>query len=92
MITKKDAAIITEALNEGLKQFNVELIKLNNRMDALEARFPGGIRAKCPFCGSYEIEENSDDEFGLLMCSNCGAVGPQCSSIDEARKLWNERK
>ena len=53
------------------------------------------IPKPCPFCGEKEDEEY---EWEMCMddisirCLNCGALGPPCSTLNEARKSWNERK
>ena len=58
----------------------------------------------CPYCGenelgikthSHPIIEHSRDTYitdsFFIHCFSCGALGPPCSTWDEAEKAWNER-
>ncbi len=44
----------------------------------------------CPFCGSADIEENSN----TVVCLNCGACGPETAPNPgglDALEYWNRR-
>jgi Lar family restriction alleviation protein len=54
----------------------------------------------CPFCASTDLRErehyiqhavNGHHEW-TVNCYNCGAVGPNSLSIDDARRMWNMRR
>jgi len=46
---------------------------------------------RCPFCkqAKGEIRKASDGFQGV--CANCGAIGPERESHDEALRAWNGR-
>jgi len=46
----------------------------------------------CPFCGESNLEDIGVDTDCCVRCRNCGAVGPWASTIEVARRLWNNRK
>lgn len=45
---------------------------------------------RCPFCGSDDLD---DERIDAIVCTNCGATGPDAKYEDpaEARALWNRR-
>ena len=52
----------------------------------------------CPFCGGKamftEIIYKKTIEIGVVVCTNCGAMGPFTPDIDEKceGKAWNKRE
>lgn len=47
---------------------------------------------KCLFCGSNQA---TDDGIGVnhyVMCLTCLAYGPSASTMENARRLWNQRE
>ena len=55
---------------------------------------------RCPFCGGeartngiYWENEAEDwvDDYSVVMCTECGAMGPKCQEEEEAIELWNRR-
>lgn len=47
----------------------------------------------CPFCDSQDVRysENKPDGY-LFWCGNCGALGPNDVSFENAVKMWNLRR
>jgi len=50
---------------------------------------------KCPFCGEAEdlLEYDVDDWMAdkSVRCEYCGALGPPCSTWEQAQLAWNKR-
>ena len=49
----------------------------------------------CPFCGNKETERIRSTNFISnairINCYGCGAYGPVATSVEHAKKFWNER-
>lgn len=45
----------------------------------------------CPFCGSSEIEVQTDGYLHEIECSGCGVTGSVYDSHDNAVEAWNRR-
>jgi Lar family restriction alleviation protein len=45
----------------------------------------------CPFCGSDNLDEWTDDGLFAVSCFDCDAAGPTAPSRDDARWAWNGR-
>lgn len=48
----------------------------------------------CPFCGGTDLDPRMAlDHKGNVNagCYDCGAIGPDCNSIEEAIAAWNKR-
>jgi Lar family restriction alleviation protein len=51
----------------------------------------------CPYCGKnmqkFDCAEIQDRELEhMVICSNCGAVGPNERSMKQAAEMWNLRR
>jgi Lar family restriction alleviation protein len=50
--------------------------------------------SKCPFCKNSNKLTTDNQVAGkaFVWCLNCGAMGPNAESKQEAIKLWNQAK
>lgn len=55
---------------------------------------------RCPFCKGEartdsiywgNEEEAWADDYSVVMCTKCGAMGPKCQTEEEAIEMWNRR-
>jgi Lar family restriction alleviation protein len=44
----------------------------------------------CPFCGNTKTVQNSMIHY-YILCTSCGATGPNAQTRDEASVKWNTR-
>lgn len=49
------------------------------------------ILKPCPFCGDKDIQEYSECNHVWLECPECGGRTKMCSTLYEAKTLWNRR-
>jgi Lar family restriction alleviation protein len=51
------------------------------------------LPAPCPFCGSRLTPPDLDGDAGswVVVCPDCGAIGPTQASKDDAITAWNQR-
>lgn len=56
---------------------------------------------RCPFCkgkAKTDIiywgneEEDLVDDYSVVVCTECGAMGPKCQTEKEAIEMWNRRE
>ena len=46
---------------------------------------------RCPFCGEYSIDFEFKYSSGVkIVCHDCWAESKECSSEEEALKIWND--
>jgi Lar family restriction alleviation protein len=52
-------------------------------------------KRNCPFCGNSEQAKllllDVDDHLHVVRCSDCGSVGPQEETREQAISTWNTR-
>ena len=62
-------------------------------LKTLRGTKPGEDRS-CPFCGGTEFGSISNERPQIVKvhCLSCGTTGPNAELLDEAQKLWNQRK
>lgn len=50
----------------------------------------------CPFCGEKRyLWENTDQDWMAnkeVRCGHCAALGPPCSTWEQAKIAWNKRR
>lgn len=51
---------------------------------------------RCPFCnGKAKTDSiywgNEEDDYSVVVCTECGAMGPKCQTEEEAIEMWNRR-
>mgnify|MGYP002814420380 CR=1 FL=1 len=47
---------------------------------------------QCPFCASTSIVLGMDHNEYIALCLNCGAHGPNETSMERSAKMWNMRR
>ena len=48
--------------------------------------------SNCPVCGGELTGVVRTKTFIYRACVNCGARGPEAESVEDANKLWNQRR